>query len=198
MADLKTFIREIKSLIDSGEAETKGDEFWLATGSRTLDIIDSVVDTGKANFSTPKEYSKETPCILDILFDTLVYLPNPNRPFSYNREDNLISFYELAYTRCCTYICQLLGDRTAYVQKLLIKYLFSQHYICSMLASDVYVFIMRIIHPNQRTAMCQLVMNLCQVAPPDAVTKGASFIDRVKHPTVNFDNPRYRHVLDSL
>lgn len=199
MADLKSFIRETKSLIDSGEAENQSDEFWLETGSRALNIIDSLVESGKANFSTTKDYNHEdTPNILDILFETLVYLPNPNGPLKYEREDNLISYYELAYSRSCSYICQLLGDRIPCVQKLLIKYLFSQHYICSLMASDVYVFIMRIVHPNQRTAMCQIIMNLCQLAPLDALIKGAAFIKRVSHPIVNFENPRYQHLLDSL
>lgn len=196
MGDLKIFIRDIESLIESGDAEVQSDEFWNETGSRVLEIIDSLIESDKVNFTTTKDYEKDHLTILEILFDTLIYVPDLNRPFTYHREDNMISYYELAYSRCCAYICQLLPDRFPYIQKLLIKFLFSQHHPCSLLASDVYVLVMRIVHPNQRMAMCQIIMNLCRIAPPDALVKGAALIRRVKHPVVNFENPRYGNVLD--
>lgn len=198
MDGMRKFIADIKSLVREGRLEDQNQEFWIETASKVLDYIDSIVASGKANASAAKDYNKDEPTILEILFETVAHVPNLNRPFTYNREDNSISYYELAYSRCCTYICQLLGDKFPYIQKLLIKYLFGQNYASSILASDVYVFIMRVVHPNQRTSMCQIVMNFCKLAPPDALVKGAALINRVKHPTLNFTNPRYQHILADL
>lgn len=211
--EIKKSIVYVKDLVESGKAAEKIDELSDA-GSRLLMIIDKIVNTSeKVSTWIPKEYSNDNNCILVTIFCILEHLPNVNQPFNNKiwlnrdsqindtndvktKQDNKISFYELAISRSSSLICQLLGDRFSYIQKLLIKNLFGNSHVCSLFASDLYMFIFRIIHPHHKQGMCQIIMNLCRLAPPEAVIKGAALINRFKHPVVNFENPKYQYLLE--
>lgn len=200
--DIKQLITTIKELEESGKADEESYDFWADAGARILIFMDSVVRVPeKVNALTPREYSKKNICILESNFNILARMSNyANEPFDnkiWSQENvNTISFYELAQSRCCGWISQLLGDRFNYVQKLLIKNIFSNSEVCSLFASDIYMFVMRLMHSNHKMSMCQLIMNLCRIAPPEAFVKGAALINRFKHPIVNFENPKYQYLLD--
>lgn len=99
---------------------------------------------------------------------------NVNKPTPGN-----ISLYEIALTKCCTIICRTTADKFQSVQKLLIKHLFSESHIRSMMAADLYLFIMRIVHPNMRKSMEKIIENLCKMAPPEIVVKGEALMNRI-------------------
>lgn len=105
------------------------------------------------------------------------------------------SSYEVSMTKCAAYICCCPGDKFQLVQKLLLKHIFSESDVRSLFASDLYMFAYRLIHPDFRTPMCQIVMNLCKIAPPEILTKGAALVNRMKNPNINFLNPKYADIL---
>jgi hypothetical protein len=106
-----------------------------------------------------------------------------------------LSSYEFLMSKCAAYICCCTGDRFQSLQKILLKHIFSESDIRSFFASDLYMFTYRLIHPDFRVPMCQIVMNLCKIAPPEALTKGAALIKRMKNPDINFLNPKYADIL---
>lgn len=216
--ELKESIQEINELIKEGIAKDKDDDYWQDIGARILILVDQVVKNSLiVNFLIPKVYSNTNPCLLELIFSVMEKIRTVNQPFesdswtkyltnekegpthdckTANQENDKLSFYELAYSRFCSIVCQLLGDRFPCVQKLLIKYIFGESYVCSFLASDIYMFMMRIIHPHRKMGMVQLIMNICRLAPPEAFVKGAALINRIKHPIVNFEHANYQYLLD--
>jgi len=216
--EIKYSIEAANSLLYEGLTSGENDEYWLNLGAKLLIVIDRLCRRPElANSLTPEDYSRKNVCLLDLIFKTLPMIRDVNGPFGedawINRheacadladgddissEPNSMSFYELSLSRCCTLICQLLADHFVYVQKLLIKNLFSSSYVQSMFASDIYMFIMRIIDPRQKASMVMLIMNFCRLAPPEAIVRGAALINRAKHPTINFQNNKFHHILDTL
>lgn len=213
--NINRLILNIANLVESNKSHSADSKFWNDAGTDILIFIDeTVTNSSQVNAMTPRDYSKENHCVLETMFIILDELENVNCPFQndvWNNhirklndeihltdklEENKISFYELAFSRCCAYITQLLGDRFTYVQKLLIKYLFGSSNVCSLFASDLYMFVLRIIHPHQKMAMCVIIMNMCRSAPREALVKGAALINRAKHPIINFENPKYQYLLD--
>lgn len=216
--ELKESIQKINELIKEGLVEDKDDEYWQDIGARILILVDQVVKNSLiVNFLIPKVYSKTNPCLLDLIFPVTEKMRTVNQPFgcdlwtkyikngkedathhceTANQDNGKLSFYELAYSRFCSIVCQLLGDRFPCVQKLLIKHIFGESYVCSFLASDIYTFMVRIIHPHRKMGMVQLIMNICRLAPPEAFVKGAALINRIKHPIVNFEHANYQYLLD--
>lgn len=216
--ELKESVQTINDLIKQGITESKDDLYWQDIGAQILILIDQVVKNSLiANSLIPKVYSKANPCFLELLFPLLTQMKSVNNPFecdlwdkhiNNNKEDPSfeceiklqeqckLSFYELAYSRFCSFVCQLLGDRFPYIQKLLIKHIFGTSYICSYFSSDIYMFMVRVIHPHQKMGMVQLIMNICRLAPPDAFVKGAALINRIKHPIVNFEHANYQYLLE--
>lgn len=106
-----------------------------------------------------------------------------------------LSLYELTFRACAAFICRSPGDKFAQLQKLLLKHVFSESDVRSLFASDVYTFLTRLVHPDYRKAMCQLVVNLCKIAPPSIMVKGAALVNRLRDPEVNFANPKYKDIL---
>lgn len=213
VGDIKILISKIDDLVNNEKSEQMDDTFWHESGAKLLVFIDQTIKKPELiNSLTPRDYkAKNNVCLLASLFTILPRISNVNEPFknyfwdtrsidnveSYEDvKENVISFYELALSRCCSHISQLLGDRFHYVQKLLLKNIFCTDEICSIFASDIYMFIYRIIHPNHKMPMCLLVMNMCRIAPTEALLKGAALINRMKHPVVNFENPKYAYYLD--
>lgn len=214
--EVDELISEIHKLVLNNEAYKKDPEFWHESAAKSMIFIDELIKKSEAvNSFIPKNYdiSLTQPCILEVMFEILDNIPDVNVPFKNclwerhiqesSPSDNESTFsnlatstYELIFSRCCSLISQMLGDRFPYVQKLLIKNLFSQSHIKSILSSDIYMFIMRLFNNHQQTAMCQLIMNLCKHAPPDGLAKGAALINRIKHPFINFESPRYQYLLD--
>lgn len=203
--EIRELIERINNLGHNNEkANEESEEFWRDSGARLLIFIDQLVVKTESTFAwVPKDISNHKNCILTAIFNILANMSDVNRSFNNsawndddNPKENLISFYELALSRCCSLICQQLSDRFQYIQKLLIKNLFNSSDVCSFFASDIYMFIFRLISPAQRMAMCQLVMNLCRIAPPDKLVNGAALINRFKHPVVNFENPKYQYLMD--
>lgn len=213
--NLKNSLKLLDDLVKKGIIENETDEYWRDIGAKILILIDQAVKNSTiANSLTPKVYTEECLCPLKLIFPILNQMVAANEAFesdlwskqtNRDQEDqNLIyqqagtshSFYQLAYSRFCSFLCQLLGDRIPYVQKLLIKHIFDESYICSFFASDIYMFMMRIVHPSKRTGLAQLVMNVCRLAPPEAFVKGAALINRIKHPIVNFEQANYQYLLE--
>lgn len=196
--DIKILILRINQAASNEKCDQKDDTFWHESGAKLLVFYDHVVIKPEViNSLTPKDYSKINVCPLEATFHILARISNVNEPFknyiwdtrtidnlesSKEQEENVISFYELALSRCCSYISQLLGDRFHYVQKLLLKNIFSMNDICSLFASDIYMYIARIVNPKQKLSMCLLVINLSKIAPIEAQVKGAALINRIKHP----------------
>lgn len=112
---------------------------------------------------------------IDAIIGLLDTIEDVNKPF----KDN-ISFYEFSLARCCSIICQLTADKFQHTQKVLIKHIFSESNVRSLFASDLYMFILRIAHPNARKAMSKIIENLCKLAPPEANVKGTVLINRIK------------------
>lgn len=213
VSDIKILISKINDLVNNKKCEQLDDTFWHESGAKLLVFIDQAIKKPELiNSLTPRDYNaKNNVCLLASIFNILPRISNVNEPFknyiwdtrsSDNVEshedvkENVISFYELALSRCCSHISQLLGDRFHYIQKLLLSKIFCKDDICSIFASDIYMFIYRIIHPNHKMAMSLLVMNMCRIAPTEALLKGAALINRIKHPLVNFENPKYAHYLE--
>lgn len=216
--EARQLMESIKELVESGKAEDEGEEFWSDAGAKLMIFIDGLVQKPeRVNAMTPKDYSKNNICIIATIFTVLKNITGVNEPFNntvwnqrYEKgevigddeekyppeEINTISFYELAISRCCAWICQLLGDRYSYIQKLMIKNIFGSDEVCSLFASDIYMFLLRLMPSNQQMIMCQLIMNICRMAPPDAFVRGAALINRIKHPIVNFGNSKYQYLLD--
>lgn len=214
--ELRAIIEQIHST-DAGCHDEKED-LWKELGAKLMIAIDKIVITPElVNNSIPKDYSQDNACPISSTFVILKHMISVNQPFNHElwrdyqeqgmRElagdenkltptANQISFYELALSRCCSIICKILSNRLQYLQKLLLKNIFGTINVCSLFASDIYMFIFRIIHPHQKTAMCQILMNICRYAPPEAVVNGAALVNRLKHPVVNFDNPKYMSILD--
>ena len=190
--EIRSLIIKINGLI-KGQDSAQDDEFWEEAGLKILAFIDSIVTSHTSvNAWTPKEYSEDNICLFNCLFNILANIRHPKRPF----RSGAISFYELALSRACALISQILGDRFPYIQKTLIKHIFGPSNVCSFMASDIYIFIFRIAHPNRKIAICQIIMNLCRIAPPEALVKGAALINRFKHPIVNFENPKYQDIIE--
>lgn len=127
-------------------------------------------------------------------FDAYIYsldVNDVNKP-----RENELSYYEATFTKCAKFICQQDRDKFSKVQKILLKHLFDHSYVRSLFASDLYVFILRLVSPAHQSSMCQIVMNLCRLAPPEALVKGAALINRINNPVVNFKNPKYERILD--
>jgi len=110
-------------------------------------------------------------------------------------EDDL-SHYEKTFSECAKFICEQESEKFQSIQKILLKHLFDQSNVRSLFASDMYIFIMRLVSPAHQSAMCQIVMNMCRLAPPEALAKGAALINRIKNPVINFKNPKYEHILE--
>lgn len=209
---IKILIKNINDIIRSEETAEKSDQLWTNAGAELMIFIDeSVTDSLIVNAITPKDYSRENECVLDTLIKVVQNMKDVNRPFRndmwdihqnqqsgfIDRRENMISFYELALSRCCSFISQILGDRLPYIQKLLLKYLFnSSSTVSYYFASDIWMFILRIIHPCHKTAMCLIIMNICRIAPREVLANGAALINRSKHPDINFQNPKYQYLLD--
>lgn len=194
---------EIRSLIvkiKNPESTSENDHFWCDATASLLAFIDDIIQNcEQISIWIPRDYSEENICILEAIFFILDNVSDINRPFhntNWDPAESLLSLYELALSRCCAFICQALADRFHYIQKLLLKNIFSESHVRSMFASDVYMFIYRIIHPNQKTSLCQIIMNLSRLAPPDARVKAAALINRLKHPIINFGNHKYQHLID--
>lgn len=113
-----------------------------------------------------------------------------NRPL-----ENGLSLYEWTFSTCTAFICRSPGDKFSQLQKILLKHVFSESDVQSLIASDIYMFLARLIHPDYRRPMCQLVMNLCKVAPQNLMVKGAALVNRLNDPEINFGNPRYKDIL---
>lgn len=203
---------EIRTIIKRVNDGDHPQEFWHEAGAKILAFIDEItLQSERVNKWCPKGFSSHNNCLIATLFRITDKIANVNQPFlselfdelrkvsgltDGSQDRNKISFYELAYSRCCSFISQLLGDRFGYIQKLLIKNVFGPSNVCSLLASDIYIFVMRIVHPNRRISMCQIVMHLCRMSPPEALVKGAALINRIKNPIVNFENTKYQHILN--
>lgn len=211
-AELQKLVSQINSLVLSNQAEQKSAEFWYDSAAKSLIFIEELVTKSEGvNAWIPKNYNppSDGSSILEMMFEVIENVPDVNRPLdSHIWSDYLMqstveahkcsatSLYELVVSRCCALISQILGDRFHYVQKVLIKNLFSRSHVKSILASDIYAFILRLFNQQQKAAMCQVIMNLCKLAPPDALAKGASLLNRAKHPFINFESPRYQSLLD--
>ena len=127
-------------------------------------------------------------------FDAYIYsldAPDVNKP-----QGNELSHYEGTFTKCAKFICQQDRDTFPKVQKCLLKHLFDKSYVRSVFASDLYIFMLRLVSPAHQSSMCQIVMNLCRLAPPEALAKGAALINRINNPVVNFKNPKYERILE--
>lgn len=210
--DIRNLMERISKLANPDHPGGESEQIWLESAAQIfVSIEETILKSERVNQQTPKDYTEDKHCPLATVFQILPHISNPNHPYLCSLYDDLqkqsglsdiythenkLSFYELAYSRCCAFITQILGDRFAYVQKLMIKHIFSPNNICSMMASDIYIFLMRNVHPNRKMSMCLLIMNLCKLAPPEAVVKGAALINRIKHPIVNFQNSNYQHILD--
>lgn len=90
-----------------------------------------------------------------------------------------ISLYALALSHCCALISQIYGERFKYIQTVLTKYLFSDSTECSLFASDIYMFITRLINPIHLSNISQFVFNICKFAPSKKVVMGAALVDRM-------------------
>lgn len=216
--ELRALIERIHGTNIECDANQCGKEdLWKELGARLLIAIDKIVVSPElVNASIPKDYSHDNACPINSMFIVLSHMISANKPFDqeewreYQEKSvqqlldtnnfiptiNEISFYELALSRCCSIVCKMLSNRLQYLQKILLKNIFGQSNICSLFASDIYMFIFRIIHPHQKTAMCQILMNICRYCPPEAVVKGAALVNRLKHPVVNFENPKYQWLID--
>lgn len=95
--------------------------------------------------------------------------------------ENGLSYYETAISKCATYICCCPSDKFQPLQKLLLKHVFSESDIRSLFASDLYMFIYRLIHPDFRLPMRQIVMNLCKLAPSERLVKGEALVKRMSN-----------------
>lgn len=218
-AELRNILEKIHKVNNETEINPdRKEEVWKDLGADLLIAIDKlVVFPELVNASIPRDYSPENACPVAGMFSILSNMISVNKPFSNHTWDSYqegsrqsadgqlpssqaqiaqVSFYELAMSRCCGLICELLGDRVQYIQKLLLKNIFGLNNVCSLFASDMYMFIYRIIHPHQKMAMCQIIMNICRYAPPEAVVKGAALVNRLKHPIVNFENSKYLNILE--
>lgn len=217
-AEIHSLMNDIQRLSHGDDNSEKDVSFWTNSAANIMIFLDDLIRKSEnVNFWIPKSLNKKPQnfSMLELLFDIIGYVPDPNKPFgnqiwlSY-LEDKAIdesedgfgdindqfSLYELIYSRCCLIISQMLSDRFAYVQKLLLKYVFStDSAIRSLLASDLYVFIMRLINKQAKAAMCLLVMNMCKVAPNESLVNGVALINRIKHPFINFESPLYQGVL---
>lgn len=204
-SSIKALLKEIRELVENGMTYSKDELYWRHTGNELLTYIKSILSSPeKINLWIPKDYNSDKLSLLESIFVVLDHLSDPNGPLPrdlLNEEADseyhgIGSFYELAFARCCSMICLILGDRFSYIQKLLIRHLFNESNLCSFFASDLYVFILRIIHPHRQMALCQVIMNMCRRAPREALVKGAALINRIKHPVVNFENPKYQDLLE--
>lgn len=202
---VKVLLTDINELIRTETLYTKSEAYWLNTGIELLTFIRTLLASPeKVNQWTPKEYNSDRLSLLESIFIVLEHVPNPNRllpddllSITASHETSIaVSIYELAFTRCSSMISLSLGDRFSFIQKLLIRNLFGGSFLRSFLASDLYIFILRIIHPHRQMAMCQIIMNLCRRAPNEALVKGAALIIRIKHPVINFENPKYQDLLE--
>lgn len=211
--ELRELITKIHQISLDGGGTSQDRSYWNKSAAKALIFIDNLVKKSEAvNAWIPKNYNvgSNNSSILELMFELLDNAQDVNLPLTDelwtkhlldNRNEELphygmISLYELILSRCCSLISQILGDRFPYVQKLLIKNLFEGSPVRSFLASDIYMFILRLSNQQQKAAICQLIMNLCKLAPPQALTRGASLINRVKHPFINFESPRYRELLN--
>lgn len=88
--------------------------------------------------------------------------------------------YESALSTCCSYMCQTPGEEFKKVQKILIKYLFGESHLRSLFASDLYAFAFRVIRPDVKRAMYQIIVNMCEAAPKEAAVKGTALINRLE------------------
>lgn len=216
--DIKRIISEIGQLNSDDKLHEKAPLFWYDNLARILIFIDDLVCKSEAvNVWLPKSLNKSTAnfSIIELLFDFVEYVPNLNVVFkndlwlshleqkAYSDNDATfdiaqynVSVYETIYSRISSVFTQMLGDRFSYVQKILIKNIFQCD--CpgrSVMASDLYVFLMRLLNKPQRAAMCQIIMNFCKVAPPNALVNGVALINRIKHPFINFESPLYQDIL---
>lgn len=107
-----------------------------------------------------------------------------------------LSYYEGTFVKCAKFICQQDREKFPQAQKILLKHVFDKSYVRSLFASDLYIFILRLVEPSHQSSMCQIVMNLCKLAPPEALVKGAALINRINNPVINFKNPKYDRILD--
>lgn len=220
--EIHTLIREVNQIIEGNQESTKPAQYWLESGAKILIYIDNnIVNNIAINNGTPKDYSSSSESILECIFHVIANVPRVNDPYQHDlwsqhlvattkffpddledngqddpASENLISFYELALSRFCSFTCQLLGDKLHYVQKLILKHVFGENNVCSLFASDIYTFLYRVVHPDHKYAMCQLVMNMCKIAPPQLLIKGAALINRLNNSSVNFENPKYSYLLD--
>lgn len=166
---------------------------WRDIAVNIMSLLDDLIENpAKITAWIGKDYVVNTCSPLEAIIILLSLLDNPNEPLADATE---MSFYQLAYAKFCTFCTQLVGDRFCHVQKLLIKYIFEGPDICSLFASDCYMFIIRIVSPNHRDALIQILMNLCKQAPKEQVYRAAAMINRVQHPTINFDNSKYEYII---
>lgn len=215
---IRSLIFEVNKLVSEDRTHEKDLEFWYDSTAQVLIFIDSLLPRSETvNSWIPKSLGKVSAniSIIELLFNLLGNLPEPNMPFknrlwldhikegalsdsdtTFDPSQYNVSIYELIFSRLASLFSQMLGDRFPYVQKILLKNLFTTN--CpsrSMMASDLYVFLMRLLSRQQSAAMCQIVMNLCRAAPKDSLLNGAPLINRIKHPFVNFESPLYQDIL---
>lgn len=195
---VRELIKELKNLENFND---KDDNFWRESGSNVLICTRQIIlRTDKINTWIPNNFDASTNCVcllktFFIIIDNISEVNLPFRDETWNkfinesnsddereqiqRSETIYSFYELALAHFCALVSCLAGDRFKYTQALLIQQLFGSSDICSIFASDVYAFITRIINPIQKTALCQLIFNLCKIAPPKEVVRGAALMDRI-------------------
>lgn len=206
--NIKKLLLEINELVKSGSDRDLDETFWLMTGIKLLtfirDLLDSPEKVRDWTEEWTEEYSADKLCLIGSIFVVLYNIPNPSQRLNDELMDGqpkygdkfVISFYELAFARCISMISLIRANRFRYLQKMLIRHIFGKSYVCSLFASDLYMFIFRIIHPHRQMEMCQLIMNFCRRAPSEAFVKGAALINRINHPTINFENPKYQYLME--
>lgn len=209
--DITSVINETNQLYLENKLDQKESEYWSDNAAKVLIFVDDLmIKSESVNCWIPKNLNKGNAnfSIIELMFTILDNVTNANIPFEntlwsehlqmlasqeFGAQDT--SLYELMYSRFCSLFTQMLGDRFPYVQKILIKNLFSTSPVRSVMASDLYVFLMRPLSKHQRTAMCQIVMNMCKLAPPEALVPGVSLINRIGHPFINFESPLHQSIL---
>lgn len=205
---IRRLLSDIAEHSKSGSARDRDETYWLETGLKLLKFIKSLLDSPEKvrdwTEEWTEEYSADKICLLGSIFVVLDNVSNPSQLLDDEQRMNqldyghkfVISFYELAFARCVSMISLIRANRFRYLQKMLIRHIFGKSYTCSLFASDIYMFIFRIVHPHRQMEMCQLIMNFCRRAPSEAFVKGAALINRFKHPVINFENPKYQYLIE--
>lgn len=196
--EILNLVNQINALtLDNTKIDEKNDQFWFDAAANIMIFSRHVINhVDMINKWIPKEYGDDCHCLINSLFTVAnnlsrwINLPFENTlwesylnslPTTDSNLDSLkkSSLYELLIAHISSLICLLYANRFKYAQILLIKHIFGMSEICSLMAADVYCFIVRVVNPNHKVALCQILMNICKFAPPQQVVAASALINRI-------------------